>query len=237
MILEAARAAEIDRVVYGSTIWVYGNAPAEATLDEDAPLAPADAPLHGDEDRRRDVLPLVRRSCTALEHTILRFGIPYGPRARPPRSCRRSSRGRSDGKPLTIAGDGRQTRQFVYVEDLADGRRRGARARRGEPRLQPRRRREDERAADRATRCASSSRDGADRARPGAARRRAHRAASPARARRASSAGAPTTPFADGVRRYVDWLTRDERLAASRTTAASTDGSAAAVLRQEPAEL
>ena len=43
----------------------------------------AGAPLHGDEARRRDVLPLVRRRSTALEHTILRFGIPYGPRARP----------------------------------------------------------------------------------------------------------------------------------------------------------
>ena len=55
------------------------------------------------------------------EHTILRFGIPYGPRARPaavvPAFVARAQR----GEPLTIAGDGRQTRQFVYVEDLADG--------------------------------------------------------------------------------------------------------------------
>ena len=83
----------------------------------------ARAPLHGDQAGRRDVLPLVRASSTASTHTILRFGIPYGPRARPPRSCRVRREGLA-GEPLTIAGDGTQTRQFVYVEDLADGHRR-----------------------------------------------------------------------------------------------------------------
>ena len=39
LILEAARREEVSRVVYASTIWVYGNAPGEGTLDEDAPLA------------------------------------------------------------------------------------------------------------------------------------------------------------------------------------------------------
>ena len=41
-------------------------------------------------------------------------------RARRP-SSRRSSRKAKAGEPLTIAGDGSQTRQFVYVEDLAEG--------------------------------------------------------------------------------------------------------------------
>src|SRR5204863_5203381 len=52
---------------------------------------------------------------------ILRFGIPYGPRARPaavlPIFVDRALR----GEPLTIAGGGEQSRRFVYVEDLAEG--------------------------------------------------------------------------------------------------------------------
>jgi UDP-glucose 4-epimerase len=56
-----------------------------------------------------------------LEPTIVRFGIPYGPRARPaaviPSFVHRALR----GEPLTIAGTGEQERSFVYVEDLADG--------------------------------------------------------------------------------------------------------------------
>ena len=46
----------------------------------------------------------------------------------------------------------------------------------------------------------------------------------------------PTTTFADGVRRYVDWVTATADTP-SDSIAASTDGTAAAVLRQESAEL
>jgi UDP-glucose 4-epimerase len=53
--------------------------------------------------------------------TILRFGIPYGPRARPSAVIPIFVSKALNGEPLTIAGDGRQTRRFVYVEDLADG--------------------------------------------------------------------------------------------------------------------
>src|SRR5438132_570067 len=56
-----------------------------------------------------------------VESTVLRFGIPYGPRARPaaviPAFVNKALR----GEPLTLAGDGSQSRRFVYVEDLADG--------------------------------------------------------------------------------------------------------------------
>ena len=46
----------------------------------------------------------------------------------------------------------------------------------------------------------------------------------------------PRTAFVDGVRRYVEWVTA-EAGTPSADTASSTDGSAAAVLRQESAEL
>src|SRR6185437_9187269 len=53
--------------------------------------------------------------------TILRFGIPYGPLAREaaviPAFVGRALRGEA----LTLAGDGGQSRRFVYVEDLAEG--------------------------------------------------------------------------------------------------------------------
>ncbi len=56
-----------------------------------------------------------------LNATILRFGIPYGPRAREaavvPAFVGKALR----GEPLTLAGSGEQFRNFVYVEDLAEG--------------------------------------------------------------------------------------------------------------------
>ena len=118
-----ARRRASARFVYASTIWVYGDASGAAPcVDEDTPLGLPDAPLHGDEARRRDVLPRPTASSTASGTTILRFGIPYGPRAAPAAvvaGLRRTRRWR--GEPLTIAGDGTQSRRFVYVEDLAEG--------------------------------------------------------------------------------------------------------------------
>ncbi len=120
MVLEAARHGNVRRVVYASTVWVYGNAPVEGDLDEDAPLA---HPSH--------VYTATKLAgemyCTAygelygVESAILRFGIPYGPRARPAAVIPSFVARAQHGDTLTIAGDGNQTRQFVYVEDLAEG--------------------------------------------------------------------------------------------------------------------
>ena len=57
-----------------------------------------------------------------VDYTILRFGIPYGPRARAGGGDPDVLQARrSPGEPLTIAGGGKQSRRFIYVEDLADG--------------------------------------------------------------------------------------------------------------------
>ena len=52
---------------------------------------------------------------------MLRFGIPYGPRARDATVLAAFTRKALAGESLTVAGSGDQTRRFVYVEDLADG--------------------------------------------------------------------------------------------------------------------
>ena len=53
--------------------------------------------------------------------TILRYGIPYGPRARGGTVAAIFVRRALNGEPLTIFGDGSQYRNFIYVEDLAEG--------------------------------------------------------------------------------------------------------------------
>src|SRR5207253_2590664 len=56
-----------------------------------------------------------------LSTTILRYGIPYGPRARAGAVVPIFVKKALQGQALTIAGDGLQFRKFVYVEDLAEG--------------------------------------------------------------------------------------------------------------------
>jgi UDP-glucose 4-epimerase len=51
----------------------------------------------------------------------MRFGIPFGDRARAETVTPIFLRRVLSGEPITIHGDGSQTRQFIYVRDLARG--------------------------------------------------------------------------------------------------------------------
>ena len=233
VILDAARHDGIERVLYGSTVWVYGDALAKPPLDEDAALV---LPAHL-YTATKLAGEMYCRSYSALygaSHTILRFGIPYGPRARLAAVVPSFVARAQEGKALTISGDGRQTRQFVYVEDLAAGIV-AALAREAENRVYNLVGAEQ-----------TSVHEIADTVREVVAPVPiVHGPERPADAHIAQISGArardelgwqPVTPFVDGVRRYVEWLaeTSDSPLA---ETASMMDGTAATVLRQEPTEL
>ena len=232
MILEAARREGIP-IVYGSTVWVYGSGPEDVEADEETPLV---LPSHL-YTATKLAGEMYCRSYNELyggRHTILRFGIPYGPRARTaavvPAFVERARR----GKALMIAGDGLQTRQFVYVEDLAEG---------VVAALAP--------AAAGGTYNLVGDEEVSVRQIADTVRELiadvpiVHGPERPSDVRLGRVSGAravrelgwrPTTGFADGVRRYIDWLgvTSGSPVA---STDSSTDGRAATVRRHESAEL
>lgn len=120
-VLDAARAEGCGRVLLASTVWVYGAASGPGELAEDAPV---------DLRRAGHVYVATKLSAELLVHsyremygqhfTILRYGIPYGPRMREELVVARFVRAALDGQPITIAGTGEQQRNYVYVADLAD---------------------------------------------------------------------------------------------------------------------
>jgi UDP-glucose 4-epimerase len=118
-VLEAARRAGVERVVYASTIWVYSDTPG-TVVDEDTPLRHP-AHLYTATKLAGELYCRSYAELYGLEYTVLRFGIPYGPRSRPAAVVPAMVRRALAGQALTIAGDGLQTRRFVYVEDLAAG--------------------------------------------------------------------------------------------------------------------
>lgn len=118
-VLEAARQTGVGRVVYASTIWVY-NGCAEDHVDEDTQLGLANH-LYTASKIAGEMYCSSYAELYGVEYTILRFGIPYGTRARPAAVVPQFVRKALAGEPLTVAGGGAQTRRFVYVEDLADG--------------------------------------------------------------------------------------------------------------------
>jgi UDP-glucose 4-epimerase len=118
-VLEAACGAKVDRVVYGSTTWVYSDC-VEQDVSEETPI-PAPRHLYTATKLAGETYCAGYAELYDLESTVLRFGIPYGPRARAAGVVAKFTDLAFEGKALTIAGDGSTTRSFIYVEDLADG--------------------------------------------------------------------------------------------------------------------
>jgi UDP-glucose 4-epimerase len=118
-VLEAARQAESGRVNLASTVWVYAATTGQE-VDETTCFAPeTDRHLYvstkiAAELICRDYLTLYGRP-----YTVLRYGIPFGPRMRDNLVIAAFIKRALQGDALKIDGDGRQERYFVYVEDLA----------------------------------------------------------------------------------------------------------------------
>jgi UDP-glucose 4-epimerase len=117
-VLEAARLAGVARVVYGSTIWVYNGQAGLADEDTSVQLP---SHLYTATKLAGEMYCRAYAEQYGLDATILRFGIPFGPRARAAAVVPAFVKKALAGEPLTIAGDGSQARRFIYVEDLADG--------------------------------------------------------------------------------------------------------------------
>ena len=117
-LLQACASASVKRFIFASSAAVYGNhrPPLSEELLPD-PLSPYAASKASAEGYLRSF-----RSTYGLEYVILRFMNVYGPR----------SMGSNEGvvplflraimkkEALVIYGDGRQTRDFVHVSDVAD---------------------------------------------------------------------------------------------------------------------
>jgi UDP-glucose 4-epimerase len=118
-VLEAARRSGVKRIIYASTIWVYSDC-AEDDVDEDT-LLPPPSHLYTSTKLAGELYCKAYQELYGIDYTIMRFGIPYGPRAREAAVIPAFVNKAFKGDPLTLAGDGLQSRRFVYVEDLAEG--------------------------------------------------------------------------------------------------------------------
>lgn len=119
-VLEAARLNEVKRVFFASTVWVYAGTRDNGLLTEDAPFFLPDAGhIYTSSKIAAEMIVHNYWRLYKQPFTILRYGIPYGPRMREelviPIFVRKALR----GEPITIQGDGSQYRNYVYIDDLA----------------------------------------------------------------------------------------------------------------------
>lgn len=106
----AARAAGVDRLVFFSTISVYGSSQPNQLLDEETPLRPDS--LYGETKIDGEKIVLAE-----LPAVVLRVAAVYGPRMKGnyPRIVKALRR-----KRLALIGDGRNRRTLVHTDDVCD---------------------------------------------------------------------------------------------------------------------
>lgn len=121
-VCEAMRKAGVKRVVFASSAAVYGNNGEDHAIGEETQKAPL-TPYASDKLASEYYFDFYRRQ-HALEPVVFRFFNIFGPRQDPssPYSGVISifSERVKNALPITVFGDGEQTRDFVYVEDLVD---------------------------------------------------------------------------------------------------------------------
>ena len=119
-ICEAMREAGVRRVLFASSAAIYGNNGEGVAVTEDTAKAPL-TPYAADKLASEHYLDFYRRQ-HGLEPAIFRFFNIYGPRQDPssPYSGVISifTERALAGTPITVFGDGEQTRDFFYVADL-----------------------------------------------------------------------------------------------------------------------
>lgn len=119
-VLEAIRQSNsTNGIVYASTIWVYSDC-VWKRVDETTPLT-SPSHLYTSTKLASEYYCNSYSKLYGVDYTILRYGIPYGPRARSGAVIPIFVEKALKNEPITISGDGSQYRKFVYVEDLAEG--------------------------------------------------------------------------------------------------------------------
>lgn len=117
-LLEACRAHSVGKFVLGSTSSLYAGQPMPfvESLPVNTPISPYAATKKGAE-----ALSYTWHHLYGLDVSILRFFTVYGPAGRPDMSPLRFLKCIEEGRPLTLYGDGSQSRDFTYIDDIARG--------------------------------------------------------------------------------------------------------------------
>lgn len=119
-LLELCREFDVKKFVLASTSSLYGEnnpLPFSEEANTDGPLSPYAASKKGAESLCHSYHHLY-----GIDVTIFRFFTVYGPAGRPDMSAFRFVQWISEGKPVTVYGDGKQSsRDYTYLEDVARG--------------------------------------------------------------------------------------------------------------------
>ncbi|MER6576984.1 NAD-dependent epimerase/dehydratase family protein [Nonomuraea sp. NPDC001023] len=120
-VLTAAKEGTTRKVVFASSVAVYGR-PATIPVPGDAPTDPRSP--YAASKLSAEIYLATFRALYGLEYTTLVLSNVYGPRQSPDGEAGVVSiftDALLNGTPTVLYGDGTQTRDYVYVDDVVDG--------------------------------------------------------------------------------------------------------------------
>ncbi len=116
-LLEAVKGSGVRRLVYASSSSVYGDT-------TDLPMRESSRPRpfspYGVTKLAAEHLAELYRHNFGVSTVSLRYFTVYGPRQRPDMAFRRFIEAMLSGRPLPVFGDGAQTRDFTFVDDIVE---------------------------------------------------------------------------------------------------------------------
>ncbi len=117
-LLEAMRSRQISKYVLASTSSLYAGQkmPFSESLPVNTPISPYAA-----SKKSAEVMAYAYHHLYGTDVTVVRYFTVYGPAGRPDMSIFRFIKWIDLGEPIQIFGDGLQTRDFTFVDDIARG--------------------------------------------------------------------------------------------------------------------
>jgi UDP-glucuronate 4-epimerase len=118
-LLDLCRKHDVPKFLLASTSSLYGThnpQPFSEDADTSRPLSP-----YASSKKAAEAMCYTYHYLYGIDVTVYRFFTVYGPAGRPDMSLFRFIQWVNEGKPVLIFGDGTQSRDFTYVDDIARG--------------------------------------------------------------------------------------------------------------------
>ncbi|WP_456436176.1 GDP-mannose 4,6-dehydratase [Thermovibrio ammonificans] len=117
-LLELMKEFGLKKFVLASTSSLYAGQPMP--FKEDLPVNTPISPYAASK-KAAEVMSYTYHYLYGFDVTVVRYFTVYGPAGRPDMSIFRFMKWIDEGRPVEVYGDGTQSRDFTYVDDIAEG--------------------------------------------------------------------------------------------------------------------
>jgi len=117
-LLELCKEFGVKKFVLASTSSLYAGQPMpfKEELPVNTPISP-----YASSKKGAEVMAYTYHYLYGLDVTVVRYFTVYGPAGRPDMCIFRFIKWIDEGAPITVYGDGSQSRDFTFVDDIAEG--------------------------------------------------------------------------------------------------------------------